>query len=86
MSPCIPGWTIHVGVGEGMLDMQVSVPKSAFEKTMGLLGVYNGDEEDDLRTPNGTTVPSNSSTRVIHYSFGELCKYQPWGVPKLMSF
>ena len=40
----------------------------------GLMGNYNDDLEDDLTSPNGTVLPSNSSIETVHYYFGELCE------------
>ena len=41
---------------------------------MGLLGTYNGDPTDDLMRPDGTTIPTNSTLRDIHYEFGLKCR------------
>ena len=40
----------------------------------GLLGNANGDKEDDLQTPDGVKVNSNSTLREIHELFGVTCK------------
>lgn len=58
-----------------MLELQLSVPKSAFEKTLGLLGIYNGDESDDLQSADGVSLSPESTLREIHYNFGETCEY-----------
>ena len=36
----------------------------------GLLGNFNGDTEDDLMLPNGSSIVSNSTLSQIHYQFG----------------
>ena len=46
--------------------------------TSGLLGFWDGNRENEFLLPNGTTLDTNSSQSVIHYEFGQLCKY--WNV------
>ncbi|XP_072026993.1 uncharacterized protein [Amphiura filiformis] len=46
-------------------------PESFKGHTEGLLGTWNDNPDDDLLTPSGTIVPSDSSTEDIHYQFGQ---------------
>ena len=66
-----------IALNVSMLDISISVPKELSNVTInqGLLGNFNADPLDDLTTPSGTVLPSNSSEKDIFYSFGELCKY-----------
>ena len=63
-----------VSVSGRMLSLQSVIPLSFLSQTRGLLGVYNGNPNDDLTTPSGTVLPPDSSWEDIHYKFGMLCK------------
>ena len=52
-----------------------SLPASYQNNTRGLLGVWNGDPDDDLQRPDGTVLPPNSTLQEIHELFGELCMF-----------
>ncbi len=39
-------------------------------KTRGLLGVYDGNKDNDLQDQNGNAIAANSSLQDIHYKFG----------------
>lgn len=56
-----------------LLIQIASLPATYQNNTKGLLGVWNGDPNDDLQRPDGTVLPPNSTLREIHDSFGELC-------------
>ena len=58
----------------GSLSILVTAAEADKDRTKGLLGVVNGDPTDDLTTPNGTVIPSNSSQEEIFHNFGVLCK------------
>jgi hypothetical protein len=64
------GWSMTVGLGVRMLTIIQTVPGVAWGKTLGLLGVYNGDPTDDLMTPSGTVLPPDSTAQTIYYGFG----------------
>ena len=49
------------------------LPEVFLNNTKGLLGVWNGDPNDDLTRPDGTVLSPNSTLREIHESFGEFC-------------
>ena len=78
-------YTVHFSSGvhiemEKALDylspVIVSVPKSFVDRTMGLLGYYNGDKTDDLLPPGGLDpLPLNSDLITTHEGFGLFCKY-----------
>ena len=68
------GTIIQAQNSNNFLNIQLSsLPMSYQDNTKGLLGVWNGDPNDDLQTPDGTVVPPDSSLQEIHESFGELC-------------
>ena len=53
----------------------VSLPESYMNRTMGLLGYFNGNEEDDLLpAPGLDPLPLDSNLFDIHEKFGQLCK------------
>jgi hypothetical protein len=65
------GWTINVGLGKRLLTLlYTGVPKSAFNNTRGLLGLYDNNPNNDLMTPSGTILPLSSTTRDLHYGLG----------------
>ena len=70
----ILGCSIYVTLKNGKIDVIVSAPSSFYNKTSGLLGVFNKNPDDDLTTPNGTVLPKNSTEEEIYHNFGELCK------------
>ena len=55
-----------------VLNIGVSVSGLFQQRTFGLLGVYDNDPTNDLRTPNGTILPSPNalSLEQIHQQFG----------------
>ncbi len=57
-----------------LLVQIASLPAIFQNNTKGLLGVWNGDPNDDLQRPDGTILPPNSTLRELHESFGDLCK------------
>ncbi|GAB1608679.1 hypothetical protein Ahia01_001152300, partial [Argonauta hians] len=71
------GIDITISVGIRMLSISVSIPESLKNDitTKGLMGVYNDDTTDDLTTPDGNILPSNSSEEYIYYNFG-----LPWAI------
>lgn len=68
------GLMIQVQNRNNFLLIQIaSLPVAFQNNTKGLLGVWNGDPDDDLQRPDGTVLPPNSTLREIHEQFGELC-------------
>ena len=47
--------------------------KAAENTTRGLLGVINGDKNDDFTLPDGTTIDTNSTEEDIYNNFGLQC-------------
>ena len=70
----VSGAAIEISVLNGLLSVSLTAPQSFTGKTRGLLGVYNGDTEDDFTKPDGTMLPENSSEAEIYENFGQLCK------------
>lgn len=70
------GVTITIRESNNILSsVAVTLSDVYYGDTIGLLGQYNGNKEDDLMPKNESiTVPSNSSTEDIHYQFGLSCK------------
>lgn len=55
----------------------VSLPESYMNRTMGLLGYFNGNEKDDLLpAPGFDPLPLDSDLLEIHEGFGLFCKLQ----------
>ena len=73
------GVTVTVRESSDILSsLAVTLSDDYFQNTQGLLGQYNGDDEDDLLPRdayyNGTTISINSTLEEIHYQFGLTCK------------
>ncbi|KAJ8384933.1 hypothetical protein AAFF_G00197410 [Aldrovandia affinis] len=54
----------------GTLATTVLLPEEFKDHTLGLLGQMNNDPQDDLVTPNGTTIPSDHSSAQDLFGFG----------------
>lgn len=55
--------------------LTVSLPNSFINRTRGLMGLFNGDKDDDLTPRNSDTpLPLNLSLEQIHKDFGISCK------------
>ncbi|XP_078360269.1 sushi domain-containing protein 2-like isoform X2 [Oculina patagonica] len=57
---------------EDILQMMLLVPPMFKGNTSGLLGFWNGKQENEFLLPNGTFLDTNSSQTTIHYKFGQL--------------
>ena len=69
------GVVIIAKAANDILSFQLSIPKTFFNNTKGLLGVWNGNSEDDFLRPDGTRISSNSTESAIFNQFGEKCMY-----------
>jgi len=69
------GISVTFGEVKGMMTIVFSAPESFKNKTMGLLGKWNDDPDDDLTLPNGYVLPPSSNDSTIHFEFGLKCKY-----------
>ena len=73
------GAYIQVQEQNGFISLlTVGLPNTTFHnKTNGLMGVFNGDSNDDM-TPRGSDdpLPLNSTLQTIHESFGTTCEAQ----------
>jgi hypothetical protein len=65
------GWTLNFAIAGRFLSVVQTLPFSAWNNTLGLLGVYDGVSNNDLTAPNGTVLPPTSDLATIHYSFGQ---------------
>ncbi|XP_062901651.1 uncharacterized protein LOC134345238 [Mobula hypostoma] len=62
-----------------MLSIVPSLPKKYMNKTQGLLGLWNDNQNDDFTMPNGSIVPANSSESTL-FRYG-----LTWEVPSDQS-
>lgn len=69
----VPSRTVAMNVG-------VSVAGLYRERTYGLLGTYDGQSSNDLRTPDGRIVSASASLEEIHRQFGV-----KWAIPPSRS-
>ncbi|XP_069816831.1 sushi domain-containing protein 2 [Dendropsophus ebraccatus] len=63
------GAGVEVRAVKGFLSVSILLPEIFLNKTQGLLGVMNGDREDDFTFRNGTQLPSSAEPEDI-FSFG----------------
>ena len=71
------GWTLNFGVAARFMTMVQTIPLSAFGKTIGLLGVYDGQPNNDLTAPDGTVFSTESldiNLENLHNEFGLKCE------------
>lgn len=66
--------SFNVSVGEEVLDITLMLPGTSEYTTRGLLGVSDGDVNNDFTLPNGTVLDINSTEEEIYYGFGQQCK------------
>ena len=69
------GVAIVVKAANDIISFQLSMPETFYDKTKGLLGVWNDNQDDDFLRPDGTTVPVDSTEEMIFHQFGEKCMY-----------
>ncbi|XP_028922750.2 mucin-4 isoform X2 [Ornithorhynchus anatinus] len=64
---------VTVSANFNILYAFTSLPEEYFNKTQGLLGVWNSDPTDDFKMPNGSSIPANSSEEsIFHYGMSWL--------------
>ena len=69
------GTSLEVTVLPGLISIAVNAPLSLQGQSVGLLGTWNGDINDDFTRPDGTKIPINATEFEVYYGFGEKCKY-----------
>ena len=69
------GVVVIVKAANNILSFQLSVPEIFYNKTKGLLGVWNDKQDDDFLTPFNIILPVNSTDEEIFYQFGKTCTY-----------
>uniref|UniRef100_A0A8C5N0R0 Mucin-like protein n=1 Tax=Leptobrachium leishanense TaxID=445787 RepID=A0A8C5N0R0_9ANUR len=57
--------SVSVSASLGLLYASVSLPNEFINKTKGLMGTWNYDQKDDFLSPNGTTIPFESTEEEI---------------------
>ncbi|XP_041070867.1 uncharacterized protein LOC121292663 isoform X2 [Carcharodon carcharias] len=63
------GISLIVNAQYGMLFAITNLPEDYLNKTEGLLGVWNGNPNDDFTMPNGSVIPANSKESTI-FNYG----------------
>ena len=58
-----------------MLTGVVVLPPQAQGLTTGMLGVMDGDPDNDFTLPNGTVLSPNISASEIFYDFATACEW-----------
>lgn len=55
--------------------MSIGLPNTYKNKTIGLLGNFNGDDKDDFRPRDAVNaLPESVNESVIFHDFGQTCK------------
>lgn len=68
------GISLEVTPLAGMINIAVNIPSIYKGQTRGLLGVWNGNIDDDFTRPDESVVNINASESQIFYQFGQKCK------------
>jgi len=68
------GWTLNFALAGRYLSVVQTLPVSAWNNTLGLLGLYDGQMSNDLMAPDGTVLTQPSNMATIHYGFGQKWK------------
>ena len=68
------GARVEVSGKVGSLAMSMYLPEAYMGETKGLMGVWNGDPDDDFTRPNGTILGTNATDEEI-YDWGLLCEF-----------
>ena len=69
------GVSVGTSLQSGFLGITVSLPDSYRDMTSGLLGVFNGDPDDDFTDRDGNVLQLNTEEE-IYEQFGLVCKLQ----------
>ncbi|XP_052830075.1 mucin-like protein [Octopus bimaculoides] len=72
------GLTLNINQANGILDIGVAYPPEmrSVMLTRGLLGVVDGNPDNDFQAPDGSVLPSNATEKDIYNRFGLLWKAQ----------
>lgn len=76
-----PGISVTVEAKKGLLSLVVAAPDQQRGETRGLLGVWDGNKDNELVFRNGTNLSPNATDRKIH-DFGQDCKLHTFVSPR----
>ena len=66
--------SLTVRVQNGMIRVMMAISPKYKNQTKGILGVWNGNVEDDFTARNGRVLPPDASPFEVHEDFGQTCK------------
>ena len=69
------GIRIRKAANGTLLTIVTALSPSYQNSSVGLVGKWNGNIDDDFTLPNGTVLPIDMSESDIFYKFGEECAY-----------
>ena len=75
VTPLENGIRLKPAANGSFLTILTSFSPSYQNSTLGLIGKWNGNMEDDFTLPNGTALPIDLSESEIFHKFGEQCKF-----------
>lgn len=68
--------TITIGINAGnMIYATITLPVALVGQTEGLLGNFDGNDNNDFVSRSGTTLSDDASDMEIHSMFAQTCKY-----------
>jgi hypothetical protein len=73
-TPMGTGIQVRKSANDSLLTIVVAFLPSYENSSLGLVGKWNGNMEDDFTLPNGTVLPIDMSESEIFYKFGEECE------------
>ena len=73
-TPLENGIRVRKAADSTLLTIVTALSASYQNSSVGLMGKWNGDIDDDFTLPNGTVLPIDMSESEIFHKFGEACK------------
>ena len=70
----LTGFTLKITKGMRLLTVVTIAPRDIKGQTLGLLGNYDGNPDNDYVLPNGNIIGPNITERELYYNFGQKCK------------
>ena len=68
------GIRVRKSANDSLLTIVVAFLPSYQNSSLGLVGKWNGNMDDDFTLPNGNVLPIDMSESEIFYKFGEECE------------
>ena len=74
-TPLENGIRVRKAANGTLFTILTALSASYQNSSVGLVGKWNGNIDDDFALPNGTVLPIDMSETDIFHKFGEACEY-----------